>query len=74
MNQIADFLLFLFKDRKLQPSTIESYRTAIADMVGNDRLNISKDENLSRLLDSFHGGFLKGGAYMEPLTGPSLAD
>ena len=38
MNQIADFLLFLFKERKLQPSTIEGYRTAIADMVGNYKL------------------------------------
>ena len=47
VNQIADFLLHLFKDRKLQPSTIEGYRTAIADMVGNDRLNISKDVNLT---------------------------
>ena len=43
MNQIADFLLHLFKERKLQPSTIEGYRTAIADMVGNSNLKISKD-------------------------------
>ena len=35
VNQIADFLLHLFKERNLQPSTIEGYRTAIADMVGN---------------------------------------
>ena len=54
VNQIADFLLHLFKERKLQPSTIEGYRTAIADMVGNDKVNISKDENLTRLLDSFY--------------------
>ena len=47
MNQTADFLLHLFKERNLQPSTIEGYRTAIADMVGNDKLNISKDENSS---------------------------
>ena len=52
--QIADFLLYLFKERNLQPSTIEGYRTAIADMVGNEKLNISKDENLTHLLDSFH--------------------
>ena len=45
VSQIADFLLYLFKERKLQPSTIEGYRTAIADMAGNDRLNISKNEN-----------------------------
>ena len=60
VNQIADFLLFLFKERKFQPSTIEAYRRAIADMVGNDRLNISKDENLSPLLDSFHRNTSKG--------------
>ena len=60
VSQIADFLLHLFKERKLQPSTIEGYRTAIADMVGNDRLNISKDENLTRLLDGFHRDKPKG--------------
>ena len=60
VNQTADFLLYLFKDRKLQPSTIEGYRTAIADMVGNQRLNISKDENLIHLLDSFHRDKPKG--------------
>ena len=60
VNQIADFLLYLFKDRKLQPSTIDGYRTAIADMVGNQEVNISKDENLTRLLDSFHRDKPKG--------------
>ena len=54
IKQIADFLLFLFQERHLQPSTIEGYRTAIADKVGNVNINISKDENLTRLLDSFH--------------------
>ena len=60
MNQIADFLLHLFKERNLQPSTIDGYRTAIADMVGNDKLNISKYENLTHLLDSFHRDKPKG--------------
>ena len=60
VNQIADFLLHLFKERNLQPSTIEGYRTAIADMVGNDKINISTDENLTRLLDSFHRDRPKG--------------
>ena len=60
VNQIVDFLMHLFKERKLQPSTIEGYRTAITDMVGNDRLNISKDENLTRILDSFHRDKPKG--------------
>ena len=60
VSQIADFLLYLFKERKLQPSTIDGYRTAIADMVGNQEVNISKDENLTRLLDSFHRDKPKG--------------
>ena len=60
VNQIAEFLLYLFKEKNLQPSTIDGYKTAIADMVGNDSLNISSDENLTRLLDSFHRDKLKG--------------
>ena len=60
LSHIADFLLYLFKERNLQPSTIDGYRTAIADMVGNEKLNISKDENLTRLLDSFHRDKPKG--------------
>ena len=60
IKQIADFLLSLFQEKHLQPSTIEGYRTAIADKVGNSRINISKDENLTRLLDSFHRDKPKG--------------
>ena len=60
LSHIADFLLYLFKERNLQPSTIDGHRTAIADMVGNEKLNISKDENLTRLLDSFHRDKPKG--------------
>ena len=54
VKSVADFLMYLFEDRKLQPSTIDGYRSAIADKLGNLTLNISKDENLTRLLDSFH--------------------
>ena len=60
IRQIADFLLFLFQEKHLQPSTIDGYRTAIADKIGNDPVNISKDENLTRLLDSFHRDKPKG--------------
>ena len=60
IKEIADFLLFLFQERGLQPGTIEGYRTAIADKVGNTRINISKDENLTRLMDSFHRDKPKG--------------
>ena len=60
LKSIADFLLYLFQDRKLQPSTIDGYRSAIADKLGNSSVNVSKDENLTRLLDSFHRDRPKG--------------
>ena len=60
LKAIADFLLYLFRDRKLQPGTIDGYKSAIADKLGNSAINISKDENLTRLLDSFHRDRTKG--------------
>ena len=54
VKSVADFLMYLFQDRKWQPSTIDGYRSAIADKLGNLPININKDENLTRLLDSFH--------------------
>ena len=45
--------MYLFQDRKLQSSTIDGYRSAIADKLGNLPINIGKDENLTRLLDNF---------------------
>ena len=50
VKSVADFLLYLFEDRKLQPSTIDGYRSAIADKLGN-----SPD-----LQDSFHRDRPKG--------------
>ena len=52
VKSVADFLMYLFQDRKLQPNTIDGYRSAIADKLGNSPFNISKDENLTHLLDS----------------------
>ena len=60
LKAIADFLLHLFQDRKLQPGTIDGYRSAIADKLGNSTIDVSKDENLTHLLDSFHGDRPKG--------------
>ena len=54
VKSVADFLMYLFEDKKLQPSTIDGYRSAIADKLGNTTVNISKDNNLTRLLESFH--------------------
>ena len=52
--------MYLFQDRKLQPSTIYGYRSAIADKLGNSPINFRKDENLTCLLDSFHRDRPKG--------------
>ena len=60
VKSVADFLMYLFEDRKLQPSIIDGYRSAIADKLGYSSINISKDENLTRLLDSFHRDRPKG--------------
>ena len=60
LKAIADFLLHLFQDKKLQPGTIDGYRSAIADKLGNVTINVSKDENLTRHLDSFHRDRPKG--------------
>ena len=60
VKSVADFLLYLFEDKKLQPSTIDGYRSAIADKLGNTQVNISKNDNLTRLLESFHRDRPKG--------------
>ena len=60
IKAVADCLLYLFQDRKLQPGTIDGYRSAIADKLGNVPINVSKDENLTHLLDSFHRDRPKG--------------
>ena len=60
LKAITHFLLHLFQDRKLQPGTIDGYRSAIADKLGNFPNNVSKDEKLTRLLDSFHRDRPKG--------------
>ena len=60
VKSVADFLMHLFEDKKLQPSTIDGYRSAIGDKLGNATVNISKDDNLTRLLESFHRDRPKG--------------
>ena len=60
VKSVADFLMYLLQDRKLGPSTFDGYRSPIADKLGNSPFNISKDENLTRLLDSFHRDRPKG--------------
>ena len=51
---IADFLLYLFEQKGLKPSTIAGYRTAIADGLGPEGEAVSTIRELNRLLASFH--------------------
>ena len=60
VKSVAYFLMYLFEEKKLQPTTIDGYRSAIADKLGDTTLNISKDHNLTRLLESFHRDRPKG--------------
>ena len=50
-EQIADFHMYLFQEWNLQPSSKDSYKSAIADKVLKSSFNISKDENLTRERD-----------------------
>ena len=68
-------LLYLLQDRKLQPSTIDGYRSAITDKLENSTVNVRKTGNLARLLDSFHRDRPKSVVRipLNPLTGPLLS-
>ena len=70
VKSIADLLLFLLRDRKLQPSTIDGYRSAMADKLDNSPINVSKNENLPRFLDSFHRDRPKRAGASPPGTSP----
>ena len=60
VKSVADFLMYLFEDKKLQPSTNDGYRSAISDKLGDTTINISRNDNLTRLLESFHRDRPKG--------------
>ena len=54
ISDICNFFWHLFHDLNRCPSTIEGYRTAIADTLGNTTLNISNNPDIARLITSFH--------------------
>ena len=54
IKHICDFMCFLFNEKDRRPSTIEGYRTAIADTLGNAPLDISNNAEIARLIASFH--------------------
>ena len=52
--QVADYLLFLFSDRKLSPRSVEGHRTAIAHTLKFvSSVDIGKDARLTALIHSF---------------------
>ena len=53
VQQVAEFLNYLFTVKNLKPATISGYRTAIADSLGSEGESISKSSELNRLIASF---------------------
>ena len=60
LKAMHDFPLYLFQYKKLKPGTIDGYRSAISDKLGNVPINVSEDENLTRLLYSLNRDRTKG--------------
>ena len=54
VKQISDFFMYLYQDLNRCPSTIDGYRTAIVDTLGPSGEHIAHNEDLHRLLSSFH--------------------
>ena len=54
VKQISDFFMYLYQDLNRCPSTIAGYRTAIVDTLSPSGQHIAQNEDLHRLLSSFH--------------------
>ena len=54
VKQISDFFMYLYQGLNRRPSTIDGYRTAIVDTLGPTGQHIAHNEDLHRLLTSFH--------------------
>ena len=54
VKQISDFFMYLYQDLNRRPSTIDGYRTAIVNTLDPTAQHIAHNENLHRLLSSFH--------------------
>ena len=54
MKQISDFFMYLYQNLNRRPSTIDGCRTAIVDTLGLMGQHIAHNEDLHRLLSSFH--------------------
>ena len=54
VKQSSDFFMYLYQDLNRRCSTIDGYRTAIVDTLGPTGQHIAHNEDLHRLLSSFH--------------------
>ena len=54
IGDICNFFWYLFHDLNRCPSTIEGYRTAIADTLGDSNLHISSNTDIARVIASFY--------------------
>ena len=76
MKSVADFLMYLFQARKLQPSTIDGYRSAFTHKLGNSPINVSKDETHLSSIATTETDSKRGGASppetFEPIKEASL--
>ena len=54
VKQVSDFFMYLYQDLNRRPSTIDGYRTAIVDTLGQTGQHIFQSSDLNRLLSSFH--------------------
>ena len=75
LKAIADFLLYLFHDRKLQQGTIDAYRLAIADKFGTPPLMSAKMRILpiSWIVSIETDPGQEGHPLLEPLPGSTPA-
>ena len=64
IGDICNFFWYLFNDLNRCPSTIEGYRTAIADTLGNTRQTFSTNTEIARLIASFHRDKPKSSRYI----------
>ena len=54
VKQVSPFFMYLYQDLNRRLSTIDGYRTAIVDTLGQAGFHISQSSDLDRLLPSFH--------------------
>jgi hypothetical protein len=52
LGDVAEFLLFLFEEKKFSISTVKGYRSALSRVLNSDALDVTGDRDLSALIRS----------------------